>query len=393
MQSSKFDNFGDLMYYSYMQYIPRSYDNLGAYLEPGKVLVLFGPRQTGKTTIIKHFLESQNYKYRFVTGDDLSIQQALGTNNLEQLKTFAGGFNLLIIDEAQNIPGIGIALKLLTDNVQNLKIIATGSSSFELADQVGEPLTGRKRTLHLYPISQLEVLKNENSFDVSQKLGEYLVYGGYPAVLTAQSQEGKRRLLEEYLNSYALKDILALEKVKGSAVLMDLLRLLAFQIGGEVSHSELGRQLNLDNKTVARYLDLLEKGFVIFNLRGYSGNLRKEVTKKSKYYFYDVGIRNAVIANFNPLPARNDIGQLWENFLAAERLKTQEYKSIYANNYFWRTWDKKEVNWLEEREGKLFGFEFKFSSEKNGNFKDFSRHYPEAILEVVNKENYQRFLK
>jgi len=376
-----------------MVYIPRIYDNLGSFLEPGKVLVLFGSRQAGKTTIIKHFLESQNNKYRFVTGDDLSVQKAIGTNNLEQLKTFVQGFDLLVIDEAQNIPGIGVALKLLTDNVPSLQIIATGSSSFELAGQVGEPLTGRKRTLHLYPVSQFEILKNENSFNVSERLGEYLVYGGYPAVLTAQSQNQKRRLLEEYLNSYALKDILALEKVKGSAVLLDLLRLLAFQIGGEVSHSELGRQLNLDNKTVARYLDLLEKGFVIFNLRGYSGNLRKEVTKKSKYYFYDVGIRNAVIANFNPLPVRNDIGQLWENFLAVERLKTQEYKSFYANNYFWRTWDKKEIDWLEEREGKLFGFEFKFGAEKTGNFKDFLRHYPAAILEVVNKENYQKFLK
>lgn len=376
-----------------MSYIRRFYDDLGNYLEAGKVLVLFGPRQAGKTTIIKHFIESENYKFRFATGDDLSVQQALGNNNLQQLKSFVQGYDLLVIDEAQNIPGVGLALKLLVDNVPGLKIIATGSSSFELAGQVGEPLTGRKRTLRLYPVSQLELLKADNSFNVKQLLGEYLVYGSYPAVLTAQSQQKKRELLEEYVNSYLLKDILALEKVKGSAVLLDLLRLLAFQVGGEVSHSELGRQLNLDNKTVARYLDLLEKGFVIFSLRGYSGNLRKEVTKKSKYYFYDVGIRNAIVANFNPLPLRNDSGQLWENFLAVERLKTQEYKNIYANNYFWRTWDKKEIDWIEEREGKLFGYEFKFTSDKSKHAESFVSSYPNAVIEAVNRENYQKFLE
>ncbi|MBM4402117.1 MAG: DUF4143 domain-containing protein [Candidatus Cloacimonetes bacterium] len=217
-------------------------------------------------------------------------------------------------------------------------------------------------------------------------------FGGYPEVITSPNKERKVTILSEITNSYLLKDILTLEKVKGSKILLDLLRLLSFQVGSEVSLTELGSQLGLDYKTVARYLDLFEKSFVLFNLRGYARNLRKEVTKKSKYYFYDNGIRNAIISNYNGLDLRDDIGKLWENFLVSERLKAQAYKKIYSNNYFWRTWDKKEIDWVEEREGKLFGYEFKWQKEKVKAPKDWLKTYDNASFEVISKDNYLEFV-
>lgn len=248
------------------------------------------------------------------------------------------------------------------DQVPGLRVIATGSSSFELAGQIGEPLTGRKKTITLYPISQLELKDQTNIIELKQQLENYLVYGSYPDVVSAATQNDKRELINEITHSYLLRDILELDKVKNSKVLLDLLRLLAFQIGSEVSHSELAQKLGIDTKTVSRYLDILEKGFVVYNLRGFSRSLRNEITKKSKYYFYDVGIRNALIANFNSLSLRNDLGGLWENFLMIERLKKQSYLPIYSNNYFWRTWEKKEIDLIEEREGKLFGYSLTSSS-------------------------------
>ena len=274
----------------------------------------------------------------------------------------------------------------------DIKIIVTGSSSFELAGQIGEPLTGRKITLKLFPLSQIEMGKLHNDYDLKNQLEEYLVFGCYPEAIISESINDKKMILEELVGSYLLKDILELEKVKSSKVLLDLLRLLAFQVGSEVSLSELGKQLGIDNKTVARYLDLFEKSFVLFNLRGFSRNRRKEITSKSKYYFFDNGIRNAIIANFNALDIRDDIGKLWENFLVAERLKKQAYDQIYSNNYFWRTWDQKEIDWVEERDGKLFGYEFKWKSKSRKSTKAWLESYPEASLEI-NNENYLEFVK
>jgi len=211
-------------------------------------------------------------------------------------------------------------------------------------------------------------------------------------VITANSKEKKIELLNELVNSYLLKDILELEKVKGAKILVDLLRLLAFQVGNEVSFNELANILNIDVKTVSRYLDLFEKSFILYNLRGFSRNLRSEVNKKSKYYFYDNGVRNALILNFNPLDKRNDIEALWENFLVIERIKKQKYKKIYANNYFWRTWEKKEVDWIEEREGKLFAFEFKLQKPKKTNLSDFKKAYPQALTKIITKDNYLEFV-
>lgn len=372
--------------------LPRFYQDLDKYLLPNKVLVIYGPRQVGKTTLLKEYLAKTKFKYKLDSGDNIKTQQILSSQNFSQILEYASGYELLAIDEAQLIPKIGLGLKILADQAPNLRLIATGSSSFELAGQIGEPLTGRKRTVTLFPLSQMELANLSNPHELKENLPERLILGSYPAVITAKTKNEKITVLEEIANSYLLKDVLALERIKGSKILLDLLRLLAFQIGSEVSLSELGRQLGLDYKTVARYLDILGKAFVIFNLRGYSKNLRKEITKKCKYYFYDNGVRNAIISNFNELDLRDDIGKLWENFMVMERLKAQSYKNIFANNFFWRTWEKKEIDWLEEREGKLFGFEFKWGRGKDKAPKEFLKTYPNSEYLIVTPENYLDFV-
>jgi len=375
--------------------LPRIYDNLNLLLKPNKVLVVYGSRQTGKTTLLKKFLTENegNFKYRLDTGDDVNIQIVLGSGDVKKIMDYAKGYDLIAIDEAQRIRNIGMGLKILVDQLPDIKIIVTGSSSFELAGQIGEPLTGRKTTLTLFTLSQIEMGRLFNDYDLRSLLEEYLIFGSYPEALTSATLQDKKKVLDELVGSYLLKDILELEKVKSSKLLLDLLRLLAFQVGSEVSLSELGKQLGIDSKTVARYLDLFEKSFVIYNLRGFSRNRRKEITSKSKYYFFDNGIRNAIIANFNPLELRDDIGKLWENFLVAERLKKQAYQGIFANNYFWRTWDQKEVDWVEEREGRLFGYEFKWKSKSRKASSAWTDSYPDAALEIINQENYLEFVK
>ncbi|MFH1536177.1 MAG: ATP-binding protein [Patescibacteria group bacterium] len=372
--------------------INRIYNDLNKYLKPNKVLILYGPRQVGKTVLLEHFLQDSSLTYKLDNGGDVSVQEIFNSKNIEKIRSYAEGYDLIAIDEAQYIEDIGEGLKLLVDKVPGIRVIATGSASFDLANKVGEPLTGRNTTLHLYPIAQLELLAQSTKYELAQKREEYLIYGSYPEVLTLTTSEEKATHLRSIVNSYLLRDVLALEDVKGSKVLLDLLRLLAFQIGSEVSLRELAQNLPIDLKTVGRYLDLLEKAFVIINLRGFSRNLRKEITTKSKYYFYDTGIRNAVISSFNPLNLRDDIGKLWENFLVVERLKKQSYQSIFANSYFWRTWDQKEVDFVEEREGKLFGYEFKYSPKKTKISKEFVVTYPNAKLEVITSENYLEFI-
>ena len=284
-------------------------------------------------------------------------------------------------------------MKILVDHNPKLKVIATGSASFDLANKIGEPLTGRKSTLILHPIAQSELLSMTTKQDLREHLEDFLIYGSYPEIISEKSTTQKKALLEEITGSYLLKDILELEKVKASKLLVDLLRLLAFQVGSEVSLNELGKTLDLDPKTISRYLDLLEKAFVIVNLRGLSRNLRKEVTRTSKYYFYDNGIRNALISNFNDLTVRNDIGSLWENFLFMERIKKQNIQKIYSNNYFWRTWDQDEIDLVEERDGKYFTWEFKYKPQGVVVPADFATAYPAYEFKEVNKENYLDFLQ
>ncbi len=372
--------------------IRRFHQELAAYLKPNKVLIIYGPRQVGKTTLIQDFLSTYPQKYKLDSGDNIKTQNLLGSGDFDRIKEYAQGYPLIVIDEAQKIRGIGQALKILVDQIPEIQVMATGSSSFDLAGQVGEPLTGRKTTLTLYPIAQLELKNIYNSYELKNNLEQYLIFGGYPEIAAAELKNEKIRLLEDLVQSYLFKDILELDRIKNSKILLDLLRLLAFQIGKEVSLNELGQQIHADHKTVARYLDLFEKTFVIYNLRGFSRNLRSEIVKKSKYYFYDNGVRNAIISNFNGLELRNDVGGLWENFLFMERLKKRSYQGIYANSYFWRTWEKQEIDLIEEREGKLFGFEFKWGK---GYFKapgQWIESYPQASFEVINQENYLSFV-
>ena len=372
--------------------IPRVYTDLGKFLKPNKVLVLYGPRQVGKTTLLRDFLATTSLKYKLDSGDDIRLQETLGSQNMAKIREYAAGYELLAIDEAQKIKHIGQALKMLTDYIPGIKLIATGSSSFELAGQVGEPLTGRKITLTLFPISQIELAMEHNHHELKEKLEEFLKYGGYPEVVATADIEGKKKILHEITGSYLFKDIFELERIKNPKAILNLLRLLAFQIGNEVSLSELGRQLGIDCKTVARYLDLLGKAFVIYRLGGFSRNLRKEVVKKNKYYFYDNGIRNAVIVNFNALGLRDDVGKLWENFLVMERVKKQAYHNLYGNNYFWRTQDQKEIDFVEERDGTLYGYEFKWGERMINSPKVWLETYSDAQFKVIDQRNYLEFI-
>lgn len=374
--------------------INRFYNDLNPFLKANQALIIYGPRRVGKTTLLEEFLKNTDFKYRLDSGDNIRIQNLLGSRDFTQILEYAQGYELIVLDEAQYIPNIGMGIKILVDQVPNLKVIATGSSSFDLANQIGEPLTGRKTTLTLYPIAQLELLPELNKYDLRERLEEYLVFGSYPQVLTAKTKEEKIRILEELVNSYIFKDILALQNLKGSKTLLDLLKLLAFQVGSEVSLNELATNLAIDVKTVGRYLDLLEKAFIVFRLNAFSRNLRSEVASKSKYFFFDNGIRNAVISQFNKLDSRNDIGSLWENFLMIERMKKRSYKHIHGYSYFWRTYEQKEIDLIEEREGKLFPYELKWSPKDKAFLpKEWLLNYPESEnFSVINPNNYIDFI-
>uniref|UniRef100_A0A7C3ECN4 ATP-binding protein n=1 Tax=Gracilinema caldarium TaxID=215591 RepID=A0A7C3ECN4_9SPIR len=371
----------------------RAYEPLEKHLEVGKALVIFGPRRTGKTTILQQFLKKTHKRYKLDSGDNIRVRDILGSQDFSRIISYLEGYDIYAIDEAQNIPSIGMALKIIVDQCPNMQVVVTGSSSFELAGQIGEPLTGRKKTFILYPMSQLELLQSYNRFELTEGLSDFLVFGSYPEVLTASTYNKKKELLYELTQSYLLKDILAFDKIKHSRTLLDLLMLLAYQIGNEVSLNELATKLNIDVKTVQRYLDLLEKTFVIIRFNGFSRNLRDEVTNKAKYYFIDTGIRNALINQFNPLDMRNDQGALWENFMQVERIKYRTYKGMYAHSYFWRTYQQQEIDLIEEYEGKLHAFEFKWSSKKQVRPpKTWSTAYPDADYKVITPENYQSII-
>lgn len=373
-------------------YIPQSQINhVKKLLKPGKVVVIYGPRRVGKTTLLKKILENES-NFISVSGEDLFIQKILSSQSIDQLTRFIQSKDLLVIDEAQQIPNIGINLKLIVDHIPHVRVIVTGSSAFDLANKTGEPLTGRKYTLKMYPISQIELSNLENLAKTQSELESRLLFGSYPEVVLFESDEERKAYLFDLVSSYLLKDILMFEGVKKSKKMIDLLILIAFQIGKEVSLSELATNLGINKVTVERYLDLLEKVFVIVNIRGYSRNLRSEVTKTSRYYFCDNGIRNALINNFNLLCYRNDVGQLWENYLVIERLKKQEYNNIHSNNYFWRTYDQKEIDWIEERDGKLYAYEFKWNEKVVKCPTLFKNTYSDSDFECINLNNYLEFI-
>lgn len=314
----------------------------------------------------------------------------MGSQDFDTIFEYVEGYDLLVIDEAQNIPNIGMGLKIIADHRPTVRVLVTGSSSFDLARNVGEPLVGRKRTIRMFPIAQMELLGSRyNRAELKENLSEFLVYGSYPEVLNATTKQQKQDYLVELVDSYLLKDILALDNVKSPQALLNLLRLLAFQVGNEVSINELATTLGWDNKTVERYLDLLEKCFIITRLSPFSRNLRNEIGKKSKYYFLDNGVRNAIISQFNSLDLRGDVGALWENFIFSERQKRLAYRGIHGSCYFWRTYQGQEIDFIEERDGKLCGYEAKWSNGKVPKAPaDWVASYPGATFEVINPGNY-----
>jgi len=374
-------------------WINRNYESDPGYLQAGKVNLLYGPRRVGKTALIDKLLEDAEGKVFTGSGDDIQLRSILGSEDSVRILSAMQDYDVIFIDEAQRIPKIGWGLKILIDNLPRTTIIASGSSSFQLSSQVGEPLTGRSRTRMLFPVSVSELKTQFGGMHILQNLANYLVFGMYPEVLCIGNSTNKVAYLHELRNSYLLKDILELENIRNADKLYDLLRLLCYQIGNEVSLSELGNSLGLAKQTIGRYLDLLEKAFIIKKMRGYSNNLRREVTKTHRYYFYDNGIRNAILNNFNLLEQRNDIGMLWENFMVMERIKMQQYQMIFSNNYFWRTYDQKEVDFVEERDGKLFGYEFKWNPRKVKIQKEWLATYPNASFEVINKDNFLSWIE
>ncbi|WP_026775099.1 ATP-binding protein [Polaribacter sp. Hel_I_88] len=362
--------------------------------QPNKVILLVGARRVGKTRFIKKYIGNfSSDKVLKLNGEDIDDATLLTKRSVANYKRLLNGIDLLAIDEAQHIPNIGLILKLIIDEIEGIKIIVTGSSMFDLNNQLGEPLVGRKYTIYMYPISQIEFNKYENYKITTEKLEERLLFGGYPELIHINDWRDKQEYLQEIINDYLLKDILIFQNIKKADKIYNLLRLLAFQIGNEVSLNELGNQLQISKNTVENYLDLLTKVFVIFKVEGFSKNLRKEVTKSSKWYFYDVGIRNAIIKNFTILQNRNDVGQLWENYLIVERMKKQEYQRISRNNYFWRTYDQQELDWLEEKADDLCAYEFKWSARKKVKIPTaFRKAYTNANFEVISKDNYLDFI-
>jgi predicted AAA+ superfamily ATPase len=366
-------------------------DNIRKEINSGrKAVVLLGARQVGKTTLLRS-LFAENGDVLWLNGDASNTRVLLTPQSVEQLRVIIGKHNVLVIDEAQRVPDIGIVLKLIIDNIPNVKVVATGSSSLDLANRTAEPLTGRKRQFTLFPLSFAEMAQHHGVLSESNLLQHRLVYGYYPDVVNSPGEE--RQLLQELSDSYLYKDILALDKIKKSEQLTRLLRALAFQIGSQVSYTELGQLCGLDNKTVEKYITILEQTFVIFRLGSYSRNLRNELKASRKIYFTDNGIRNALIADFRPVELRDDIGKLWENFLVSERFKRNTYAESYANLWFWRTQAQQEIDYVEEQDGHLSAYEFKWNpSAKSKQPKAFAEAYPDSSFSVVSSDNFAEFV-
>lgn len=367
--------------------------NIAEKIQPGKVTILYGPRRVGKTVMLQAYIDTISSRPTLYTGEDIRIQEILNSRDLTRILSLVEGKSHLIIDEAQHISGIWLGLKMLIDARPDIICIVTGSSSFDLSQNIGEPLVGRSQTLLLFPIWQWELRWEHNTYELSQMIEERMIYGSYPDIFAMKTMLERQEYLESLVNSLLLKDILELERVKSSQVVMSLLRLLAWQIGWLVSYSELATKVWLNQKTVERYLDLLEKSFIIKRVWGYSRNMRKEITQKAKYYFYDTGIRNAVISMWNPLELRQDVGQLWENWIWMERYKKRQYTHISWETYFWRTHDGQEVDIVEDRAGVLHGYECKWSPSKGKQVpKDWNKAGDSVSYEIIHRENWGEFV-
>ncbi|MBI5411978.1 ATP-binding protein [Candidatus Peregrinibacteria bacterium] len=364
---------------------------IAARLFKGKAIVLYGPRRAGKTTLCKKLL-SRYKKGKYFLCDNPDVKDALTNKTATELKDFIGNTNLVVLDEAQNIVNIGKSIKLLVDTYPKLQIIATGSSSFDLANSFVEPLTGRKYEFELFPLSYKEISMHEGGIEAKRKLERMMIYGLYPDIYLSP-ESANQELIEEIKTSYLFKDILAYQEIKNSDALTRLLQMLALQIGSEVSYSELSRGIGIDIKTVQRYIDLLEKIFVIKKLPALSRNRRTEISKSRKIYFYDLGIRNALIRNFNPLGIRQDVGGLWENFCVMEKIKNTSNKRQFANFYFWRTWQQQEVDFIIEKGGSMEAFGFKWGGKKSASPAVFHDLYPNSTWKTVNRNNFENFLE
>ncbi len=356
----------------------------------GKAIIILGARQTGKTTLLKKMLETKK-DVLWLNADEADTLALFENASSSRLKIIFNRKKIVVIDEAQRIPNIGLKLKLITDQIKDIQLVATGSSAFELANKVNEPLTGRKWEYKLYPVSFAEMVEHHGFLEENRLLPHRLIYGYYPEVITNPGDE--KEILKQISDSYLYKDILMWEGIKKPERLMKLLQALALQVGAEVSYNNLASFLAMDNQTVEKYIQLLEQTFVIFRLPAFSRNHRKELKRGRKIYFFDNGIRNALIANFSLPELRNDIGVLWENFIISERIKYLHYNNLWTNSYFWRTTDQQEIDYIEERDGILYANEIKWSPTKRARLpKGFSKTYPEHKYFIVNRNNYEKFL-
>lgn len=356
-----------------------------------KAIILLGPRQVGKSTLLQQIHSHFENPVLLWSGDEPDIRGLLKEITSTELETLLGKTKTLIIDEAQRIENIGLVLKLITDQLKTVKVIATGSSAFELSNKINEPLTGRKWEYSLYPISYQEMVLENGILQENRLLEHRLIYGYYPEIITNKGDEIPR--LKQLVDSYLFKDILTWERILKPEKLEKLLQALAFQVGNEVSYNELGGMTGLDNQTVENYVQLLEKAFIIFKLSSFSRNLRNELKKRRKIYFFDNGVRNAVINQFNTVEMRDDLGALWENFLISERIKCTAYQNLYVNRYFWRTHAQQEIDYIEEYDGKIYAYEFKWSENKKVKFpkKFVETYHPEETI-VVNKKKIGEFI-
>jgi len=359
-------------------------------LKRKKAVILMGARQVGKTTILHHLFDNQN-DVLWLSGDDADVQSVLSHITSTRWRAIIGQNKTLIIDEAQYIENIGIKLKLITDQLPDIQLIATGSSSFDLANKINEPLTGRKREIMLFPLSFDEMTKHHGLIDERRLLSHRLVFGYYPEIVSNFGNE--KTVLKELINSYLYKDILKWERIRKPDKVVKLLQALAFQVGQLVSYNELGQICGLDSKTIEQYIILLEQSYIIYRLSAFRRNLRNELKNSRKIYFWDNGVRNALISNFNPVELRNDIGALWENFIISERIKKINNNDLWVNNWFWRTQQQQEIDYIEETDGKISAFEFKWNpTAKTTKTNTFLEAYPNSSIEIIHRENFEDFL-
>lgn len=364
--------------------------NITDKLFKGKAIIILGSRQVGKTTLLKKIAKTLK-EVLWLNADNIEVQALFDAPSSLRLKMAIGNNKIVIIDEAQRIKDIGIKLKLITDEIKSVQLIVTGSSSFDIANNINEPLTGRKFEYLMFPISFSEMVKHHQLLNEISLLNHRLVFGYYPDIIINNGNE--KELLKGLTDSFLFKDIFVWNKIKKPDKIVKLLQALAFQVGHQVSYNELGQIVGLNSETVESYIQLLEKTFVIYRLGTFSRNLRNELKKTQKIYFYDNGIRNALISNYNSIELRNDQGALWENFLISERQKLLSYNKVYANCYFWRTHAQQEIDYIEERDGKLFAFEFKWNKKATYKFpKSFLEAYPESITKVISQDNFEEFL-